>query len=250
MPELSDDAAANRAAWDQYADTYQQNHHAQLDREPMSWGLWSLPESELDILGPVKGQDVLELGCGAAQWSVALAQEGARVVGLDNSAAQLRHARARMKAAGLDFPLLHASTEAVPLPDQRFDIIFCDHGAMSFLDPALTLPEVARLLRPGGRFAFNASSTLLTLCFDEENDVLTERLCKSTFELGRNEYEGFVEHVRSHGEWIRLFGENGLVVERLVELRPPAGATSSYRYTPLAWARRWPAEELWVLRRS
>ena len=51
--------------------------------------MWQLPESELGVLGKVAGKDVLELGCGAAQWSILLTQWGARPVGLDNSAAQL-----------------------------------------------------------------------------------------------------------------------------------------------------------------
>ena len=55
--------------------------------------MWQLPESELRVLGDVAGKDVLELGCGAAQWSILLAGQGARVVGLDNSERQLEHAR-------------------------------------------------------------------------------------------------------------------------------------------------------------
>ena len=56
--------------------------------------MWQLPESELQILGDVAGKDVLEYGCGAAQWSILLAQAGARPVGLDNSGTAAR-ARAR-----------------------------------------------------------------------------------------------------------------------------------------------------------
>ncbi|HTD37568.1 MAG TPA: class I SAM-dependent methyltransferase, partial [Candidatus Limnocylindrales bacterium] len=97
--------------------------------------MWSIPESELNVLGDVRGKDVLELGCGAAQWSIALAGLGARCVGLDNSARQLEHARRAMAAAGVDFPLVHASVENVPLPDASFDVVFCDHGAMTFADP-------------------------------------------------------------------------------------------------------------------
>ena len=41
--------------------------------------MWQLPESELRVLGDVSGRDVLEFGCGAAQWSIALAAQGARV---------------------------------------------------------------------------------------------------------------------------------------------------------------------------
>ena len=54
-----------------------------------------------------------------------------------------------------------------------------------------------------------------------------------------------------YGEWIRLFRANGFVVEDLIEPRPPEGATSSYRNPDeIAWARRWPAEEIWRLRRG
>ena len=67
---------------------------------------------------------------------------------------------AAMDDAGVDFPLIHASAEAVPLPDASFDIVFCDHGAMTFADPYRTVPEAARLLRPGGLFAFNQGSAI------------------------------------------------------------------------------------------
>jgi len=124
--------------------------------------VWSIPESQLNVLGDVRDKDVLELGCGAAQWSIALAGLGARCVGLDNSARQLEHARRGMAAAGVDFPLVHASAETAPLPDASFDVVFCDHGAMTFADPERTVPEAARLLRPGGLFAFNAESRCIS----------------------------------------------------------------------------------------
>jgi hypothetical protein len=54
-----------------------------------------------------------------------------------------------------------------------------------------------------------------------------------------------------YGEWIRLFHDNGLTVEDLVEPRPADDATSSYRSAnALAWARRWPAESIWRLRKT
>ena len=73
----------NRAFWDADADAYQAVHAEQFDRELCAWGVWGVPESELGVLGDVDGRDVLELGCGAAQWSVGLAHRGARAVGLD-----------------------------------------------------------------------------------------------------------------------------------------------------------------------
>jgi ubiquinone/menaquinone biosynthesis C-methylase UbiE len=119
----------------------------------MAWGVWQLPESELHVLGDVREKDVLELGCGAAQWSIALHALGARVTGLDNSSVQLEHARALMAQTGTEFPLVHASAETTPFADASFDVIFCDHGAMAFADPSRTVPEAARLLRAGGLLA-------------------------------------------------------------------------------------------------
>ena len=55
-------------------------------------------------------------------------------------------------------PLVCASGEAVPFADATFDLVFCDHGAMSFCDPDRSVPEVARLLRPGGRLVFSHST--------------------------------------------------------------------------------------------
>src|SRR5579871_2031642 len=168
--ELSKHGALNRTYWDRASDEYQVTHGEQLAKHPMAWGVWSIPEDELQVLGDVSGKDVLEFGCGAAQWSIALTKLGARCVGLDNSERQLEHARTNQRAAGVDFRLVHGTAESVPLPDAAFDIVFCDHGAMSFADPMHTVPEVARLLRPGGLFAFSAESPVHFVCWDDDAD--------------------------------------------------------------------------------
>jgi hypothetical protein len=54
-----------------------------------------------------------------------------------------------------------------------------------------------------------------------------------------------------YGAWIRLFRANGFEILDLVEPRPPADATSSYRdAATIAWSRRWPGESIWRLRRT
>ena len=154
---LTADAARNRASWDAFSDEYQATHAESLRMDGgLNWGTGRVPESQLQVLGDVAGLDILELGCGAAQWSIGLARAGGRPVGLDNSARQLEHAKRLMAEAGVDFPLVHASAEDVPLPDRSFDIVFCDHGAMTFADPYRTVPEAARLLR---RAACSRSAT-------------------------------------------------------------------------------------------
>ena len=175
--DLSPHARRNRDSWNDDADAYQERNGALLEAGGgMAWGVWQIPEAELGILGDVRDRDVLELGCGAAQWSIALAKAGARPVGLDLSERQLEHARTLMSAAGVDFPLIHASAERVPLPDASFDVVFCDHGAMTFADPYLTVPEVARLLRPGGLFAFNHGSPILSIAWAADDERAGDRL--------------------------------------------------------------------------
>ena len=90
--ELTEHAAKNRAFWDRQSDEYQ-DRNAEFIAAGMAWGLWQLPESELNVLGEVAGRDVLELGCGAAEWSRALLAAGARPVGIDNSEKRLEWAR-------------------------------------------------------------------------------------------------------------------------------------------------------------
>ena len=241
----------NREFWDRQSDEYQERHKTFIGKPEPRWGMWQIPEAELQVLGNVAGQDVLELGCGAAQWSILLAKQGARIVGLDNSERQLAHARRLMADAGVEFPLVHAAAESVPLPDASFDIVFCDHGALTFADPLLVVPEVARLLRTGGLFAFSHLTPLAWICGDED-DYVVDRLCTDYFGMHRfDDADGSVQFNLPYGAWIRLFRRAGLSVEDLIEIRPPEGAASTYRTeAETAWARRWPMEEIWKVRKQ
>ena len=251
-PGLTEHEARNRAMWDGYSDEYQAKHGDTLAASGgYAWGTTQIPESELRVLGDVAGRTILEFGCGAAQWSIALAGLDALPVGLDLSGRQLQHARRLMTAAGVDFPLVHASAEAVPLADASFDVVFCDHGAMTFADPYRTVPEAARLLRPGGLFAFSHHSPIETICWPLDADEVGEQLALDYFGMHRIDVDDEVCFQLPYGDWIRLFRANRFVVEDLIELQPGPNAASSYRSaSALSWARRWPAEEIWLLRRE
>ncbi len=241
----------NRLGWDQESDAYQERNAALLARPPDAWGVWRIPEDTLHALGDVSGKDVLELGCGAAQWSIHLAGAGARIVGLDLSARQLQHARRLMKESAVRVPLVQASAAATPFRAASFDIVFCDHGAMSFADPKDTVPEAARLLRPGGLLVFCVSSPIWLMTLDPVADTTTQTLHSDYFGMRSFEWPGSIDFQIPYGEWLRLFRDNGLAVEDLIELRAPEDAVSTYRdESERQWARRWPKEDLWRLRKK
>ena len=178
---------------------------------------------------------------------IALAEKAdvERLVGLDNSAKQLEHARRNVEEAGVDAELVHAPAEELPFEDESFDLVFCDHGAMSFADPQRTVPEVARVLRRGGALVFSVISDLMHLAYNEETEEVEERLVYGYWERGQVEEDGIVSFHLPVGDWIRLFRANGLVVEDLIELRPEEGMTTTYEGWPYEWCRKWPGEHLW-----
>jgi ubiquinone/menaquinone biosynthesis C-methylase UbiE len=149
--ELPEYAVRNRASWTKSNEQYTHEHGVRAWRQDeVTWGLWGIAESELEVLPDVSGKDVIELGCGTAYFSAWLARRGARPVGVDITPAQLETARQLQRETGLEFPLLEANAENVPLADASFDLALSEYGASIWCDPYKWIPEAARLLRPGG----------------------------------------------------------------------------------------------------
>jgi len=247
--------ARNRALWTQTNAEYTDGaaSGAWSDR-PFTWGVFGVPEAELEALGDVAGLDVVELGCGTAYLSAWLARRGARPVGVDVTPAQLDTARRMQEETGLVFQLVEANAEAVPLPDASFDLAVSEYGASLWCDPARWIPEAARLLRPDGRLVFLTNSTLATLCFPWGPGPATETLQRPQRGMYaiRWEVEDGLEFHPGHGEWIDILRGAGFEIERLVELYAPDDAETHpfYDTATAEWARKWPSEDLWVARKT
>ena len=151
------------------------------------------------------------------------------------------------RAQATNVALVCASAEAVPFAEESFDVVFCDHGAMSFCDPYRTVPEVARLLRPGGRLAFAHSTPWGYLTWDPKRERVSRRLRAPYFGMRLDDSgDGTVDFHLPYGEWVRLFRAHAFSIDDLIELQAPKRGTSSYGWDR-RWARRWPAEQIWKL---
>jgi SAM-dependent methyltransferase len=249
----SDDLDRNVGVWTrQNADYTGPSAAADWARDEIVWGMFRVPESELRVLGDVRDLDVVELGCGTAYFSAWLAKRGARPVGVDPTPAQLETARQLQAETGIEFPLVQAPGESVPLADASFDLALSEHGAATWADPYAWVPEAARLLRVGGRLAFMHVTPLTSLCYPETGEIATQ-LQRPYFELHRLEWPDYdgVEFQLTHGEWIDVLRGAGFDVERLIEVQAPPDAVRHEYYgdIPAEWARQWPSEEIWVARR-
>jgi hypothetical protein len=66
-----------------------------------------------------------------------------------------------------------------------------------------------------------------------------------------DEEDGSVDYQLTYGGWIQLFRANGLRIEDLIELRPPENAASTFEgYASTSWARDFPGEHIWKVRKA
>ncbi|HEX5379380.1 MAG TPA: class I SAM-dependent methyltransferase [Phenylobacterium sp.] len=124
---------------------------------------------ELDL---APGQRVLDIGCGAGQTSLQLAEAvgpTGQVTGVDISRPMLEVARRRVPGAGAGkATFLEADAQTRPFETAAYDAAFSRFGVMFFSDPVAAFANIRQALRPGGRLAFvcwrsPAESPVMTL---------------------------------------------------------------------------------------
>jgi SAM-dependent methyltransferase len=234
---------ANRGWWDSEADAYHGEHGEFLGLADFVWCPENLREADARLLGDVAGRDILEVGCGSAMCARWLARRGARPIAFDVSAGMLRHARAGARRTALDVPLVQADAQYLPFRGASFDIAFTAFGAVAFVaDSARVMREVARVLRPGGRWVF-ATTHPIRWAFPDDPGPAGLTATMSYFD--RTPYvehtaagvPTYVEHHRTFGDRVREIAAAGFLLVDVIEPEWPAGQGREWgQWSPLRGA--------------
>lgn len=187
-----------------------------------------------------KGQRLLEVGCGIGTDLVRFAAGGARVTGVDLAQTAIGLAQSNFALQGLEAEELRvANGEALPYPDQSFDVVY-GHGVVQYTaDAAQLIRECHRVLKPGGTGIFmvynrvswlNALSKVMKVPLEHEDaPVLVKysigefRALLAPFAEVRIVPERFPVKSRLHGGW------KGLAFNTLF--------VGTFNALPRAWVR-------------
>ena len=255
--DLSEHVVENRRYWDAMAHEWVALGERAWAGEAR-WGTWAIPNTELPLLADeMHGQRAIELGCGTGYVSAWMRRRGASVYAIDNSAAQLATARRLSEHHGLDdIDWVHGNAEAVAQPDGSFDFAISEYGAAIWCEPESWITEAHRLLRSGGRLVFLGNHPLVMVCSPLDGSLpVTERLERDYFGLGRFDWRGAVDEPGGIefnlpiSSWLRLFDRIGFDVTDYTEVRAPETATDNNGTVTAAWAKRFPSEQVWHLRK-
>jgi len=234
---------ASRAWWDADAADYLAEHGRDIGEVDFVWCPEGLREADAGLLGEVAGARVLEVGAGSAPCSRWLAAAGARPVALDLSGRMLRHAAALGASTGVAVPLVQAGAEHLPFADDSFDLACSAFGAVPFVaEPERVMREVARVLRPGGRWVFAVNHPMRWMFSDDPGPdglLVTQSYFDRTpyVEVDGAGRATYVEHHRTIGDRVRDVVAAGLVLDAVVEPEWPEGRDTVWgQWSPLRGA--------------
>jgi ubiquinone biosynthesis O-methyltransferase len=129
-------------------DRWHERVHRGDDIEELSLASWH--RSALDLAPPLEGRSVLEVGCGAGDFSISLSAAGAHVTGVDFSPRAIELARQKARHHNQSIAFQVADAQTLPFADDSFDVLFSCECLEHDPDPRRMLSELHRVLKPGG----------------------------------------------------------------------------------------------------
>jgi ubiquinone/menaquinone biosynthesis C-methylase UbiE len=144
----------NKSSWNEKVNIHADSDF--YDLEAFIKGKISLNQIELDLLGDVKGKNILHLQCHFGQDTLSLSRMGAKVTGIDFSDKAITKATELNNLLGLDATFINCDLYELPnFLDQKFDIVFTSYGTIGWLPDINKWANIVQTyLKPGGIFVF------------------------------------------------------------------------------------------------
>jgi len=187
-----------------------------------------------ECLGPGGGAVCLDVACGTGRSGRILREMGYRAVGFDISADQLLFARPRLAAA------VRADARRLPVPDASADVATGMYFHTDTEDFAAVVREVARCLRPGGRFAYLGVHPCYVGPFVYRLDERQDQTLTFTPGYGTTGWAGRASgdgsriggrvgfHHKTLASFLQAFGDAGLALRSVREFVATGGGILSW----------------------
>ena len=212
----------NREGWDLMSDEYQVN--SEISLEDVHYSPLSFGEKTANLIGDIIGKEYVELGCGGAQNSIALAKSGAKVTAVDLSSNQLSHASSTCEKLGISVNLLQANMQSLDyFPDNKFDGILSVFALEFIEDIDIFFSESNRILKKGGVLIISTTHPLGAFEWDSEaNNLSVTDYFNPPIEIWREQGQSNpgVTYFRTIEELFSKISENGFTVKKLMEPKP------------------------------
>ena len=252
---MADHVTINRDVWNADAANWV-GFAERLWTSAPQWGNWGKPDTDLGMLpDDMSGQKAVELGCGTGYVAAWMARRGAQVTAIDVSTEQLATARRLAQEHAIDITFIEGNAEETGLPAAAFDFAISEYGAAIWCPPAVWLAEAWRLLRPGGTLVFLGNHPISLICTPLNGaacDTGLHRPYRGMWGADWTEVEidpsGVCFNLTFSG-WMELFAEIGFTVTKYQEIYAPDDAVGERGGVPAAWAKDYPMEQVWHLRK-
>ena len=249
-----DYVAINREVWEAEAAHWVATGVRLWGLEVPVWGNWGASDASLNLLPAAHaGIDAIELGCGTGYVSGWMARRGAKVTGIDISAAQLATPRRLAEQHGADIMFIEYNAEATGLDDAAFDFAISEYGTAIWCRPDAWLREAWRVLRPGGRLVFLGNHPLVLVCSPLDGAPCDLRLHRPYRDMWGADWaevtfdpSGLCFNLTIAG-WMEVFRAIGFRVTNYQEIYIPDHQTETSASVPAAWGKTYPVEQVWHL---
>ena len=186
----------------------------------------------IGAIGPADGLSVLDAGCGEGYMCRLLAEDGAKVTGIDSSAELIKAARSHEQSGALAVSFDVGSVESLPYGPEEFDVVLCNHLMNDLQDPSVAIREFSRVLRGSGRLVI----LMLHPCFynkhaerqDPQNNLITDTYFQPRPVTQNFEVDG-LRSPAANTAWLRplefytgALQQSGFAITGLTEPHPTA----------------------------